>query len=327
MTSRYANHMYFWIVFFFLMFLSSGVKQESLSVRIILSFEYIAFLVVPVYVHFFVFDRFFYKKKYAFYVLSLIAILFGWGYILDNFFYGRHMEKTSLVSAMVMIFFMILISTSFKVLAESVKQRFLLQQIEAKQVQTELRLLKAQINPHFLFNTLNNLFGMARKQDPQTADGIAGLSHLMRYMIYESNVELISLEKEIKQIDRLIELQKLRFTKEDDIQIDFTSQGELENVQIPPMLLIPFVENAFKHGISLTTPSFVRIRLDVDEDKLEFLVSNSKHSRPEKKEEIGLGIGLKNVSRRLELLYPGKHELAISDGEKEFEVRLVLRGI
>jgi LytS/YehU family sensor histidine kinase len=168
---------------------------------------------------------------------------------------------------------------------------------------------------------------MARKQDPQTADGIAGLSHLMRYMIYESNVELINLEKEIQQINRLIELQKFRFTEDDDIQIDFATEGESANIQIPPMLLIPFVENAFKHGISLTTPSFVRIHLSVEDNILEFLVSNSRHTRPQKEEEAGLGIGLQNVSRRLELLYPGKHDLAISDGEKVFEVRLVLRDV
>lgn len=324
-TSRFAYHMYFWIFFFGLMFLSSGAKEESLAVRVVQSFEYIAFLIVPVYFHFFIFDRFFYKKKYALYVVFLVTVLLGWGYVVDRFFYQRYMDKGSLVSAIVMIFFMLLITTSFKVLADSVKQRFLMQQIEAKQVQTELRLLKAQINPHFLFNTLNNLFGMARKQDPHTADGIAGLSHLMRYMIYDSNVELISLEKEIQQINRLIELQKLRFTKDDDIQIDFAIDGEAVNVQIPPMLLIPFVENAFKHGISLVAPSFVRIHLNVDEDKLEFSVSNSKHSRSENKEETELGIGLQNVSRRLELLYPGNHELAISDGEKVFEVRLLLR--
>jgi two-component system LytT family sensor kinase len=326
-TSRIAYHVYFWLFFFGLMFLSSGAKKETLSVRIVQSLEYIAFLIVPVYIHFFNLNRFFYKKKYVLYVLSLITLLFGWGYLVNRFFYLRHMEKGSLASAIVMIFFMLLISTSFKVLADSVKQRFLMQQIEAKQVQTELRLLKAQINPHFLFNTLNNLFGMARKQDPQTADGISGLSHLMRYMIYESNVEFINLEKEIRQINRLIELQKLRFAKDDDIQIDFSIDGEVTKVQIPPMLLIPFVENAFKHGISLVAPSFVRIDLNVEKDKLEFSVSNSKHTRPENKEETGIGIGLKNVSRRLELLYPGNHELAISDGENVFEVRLVLRNI
>lgn len=326
-TSRFVYHVYFWIFFFGLMFLSSGTHSESYTVRALLSLEYIAFLIVPVYFHFFIFDRFFYKKKYMRYVLFLLAILIGWGYVMDRFLYQRISEKASLFSAMVAIFFILLITASFKVIAENVKQRFLLQQIEAKQIQTELRLLKAQINPHFLFNTLNNLFGMARKQDPQTADGIAGLSHLMRYMIYESNAEFISLEKEIRQIDRLIELQKLRFTKDDDIRIDFVTEGEASNVRIPPMLLIPFVENAFKHGISLTTPSFVRIRLDVESVKLEFSVSNSKHSRPEKKEEAGLGIGLQNVSRRLELLYPGKHELVISDEEDVFEVRLVLRSV
>ena len=326
-TSRIAYHLYFWIFFFGLTFLSSGAKKEILTDRIVQSLEYIAFLIVPVYIHFLILDRFFYKRKYVLYVLSLFTLLFGWGYLVNRFFYLRHMEKGSLASAIVMVFFILLISTSFKVLADSVKQRFLMQQIEAKQVQTELRLLKAQINPHFLFNTLNNLFGMARKQDPQTADGISGLSHLMRYMIYDSNVELISLKKEIQQIDRLIELQKLRFTKDDDIQINFAIDGEAAKVQIPPMLLIPFVENAFKHGISLVAPSFVRIYMNVSEDKLKFSVSNSKHSRSDNKDDIETGIGLKNVSRRLELLYPGKHELAISDGENVFEVRLVLRNI
>jgi two-component system LytT family sensor kinase len=323
-TSRVAYHVYFWLFFFGLMFLSSGTMEKSVTVRIIHSLEYIAFLIVPVYIHFFILDRFFYKKKFVIYILDLIVIVGGWGYIVDRFYYQRYMEKNNMAGAMVMVFFMLLITTSFKVLTDSVKQRFLMQQIEAKQVQTELRLLKAQINPHFLFNTLNNLFGMARKQDPQTADGISGLSHLMRYMIYESNVEFINLEKEIQQINRLIELQKLRFTQDDDIQINFSIDGEVSKVQIPPMLLIPFVENAFKHGISLVTPSYVRISLNLDKDKLEFSVKNSKHSRFENKEDIGEGIGLKNVSRRLELLYPEKHELAISDGEKEFEVRLVL---
>ena len=324
LTSRYANHIYFWLVFFGLMFLASGAGEESLSTRVIHSFEYIGFLVVPVYIHFFIFARFFYKKKYVLYVLSLVTILFGWGYFLDKFFYQRYMEKGNLTGAVVMIFFMLLISTSFKILAESIKQRFLLQQIEAKQIQTELRLLKTQINPHFLFNTLNNLFGMARKQDPQTADGIAGLSHLMRYMIYESNVEVISLAKEIRQIERLIELQKLRFTHEDDIRIDFVIEGEVANIEIPPMLLIPFVENAFKHGISLAAPSFVRIHMNADGNSLEFSVTNSKHARTEKKADAELGIGLQNVRRRLELLYPEKHKLAIADGEKVFEIHLVI---
>jgi two-component system LytT family sensor kinase len=323
-TSRVAYHVYFWLFFFGLMFLSSGTMEKSVTVRIIHSLEYIAFLIVPVFFHLFILDRFFYKKKFVIYILDLIVIVGGWGYIVDRFYYQRYMEKNNMAGAMVMVFFMLLITTSFKVLTDSVKQRFLMQQIEAKQVQTELRLLKAQINPHFLFNTLNNLFGMARKQDPQTADGISGLSHLMRYMIYESNVEFINLEKEIQQINRLIELQKLRFTQDDDIQINFSIDGEVSKVQTPPMLLIPFVENAFKHGISLVTPSYVRISLNLDKDKLEFSVKNSKHSRFENKEDIGEGIGLKNVSRRLELLYPEKHELAISDGEKEFEVRLVL---
>jgi LytS/YehU family sensor histidine kinase len=137
-------------------------------------------------------------------------------------------------------------------------------------------------------------------------------------------VEVISLAKEIRQIERLIELQKLRFTHEDDIRIDFVIEGEVGNIEIPPMLLIPFVENAFKHGISLAAPSFVRIHMNAGGDSLEFSVTNSKHARTEKKADAELEIGLQNVRRRLELLYPEKHELTIADGEKVFEVRLVI---
>jgi LytS/YehU family sensor histidine kinase len=210
---------------------------------------------------------------------------------------------------------------------DSTRQRFLLQEIQAKQVETELDLLKTQIHPHFLFNTLNNLFGMARKGDAATADGISRLSHLMRYMIYDSSVDKIDLEKEIDQIQRLIELHKLRFAAEDDIAIDFKIEGKTEDIRIPPMLLIPFVENAFKHGISLKQPSFVRMALVSGIGGLQFSVENSVHPRTRDDEDPVAGVGLQNVRRRLELLYPDSHELAVRITDTSYAVELRIENV
>ena len=198
-------------------------------------------------------------------------------------------------------------------------------EIESNRLQAELNSLKAQINPHFLFNTLNNIYSYSLFKSEKTPEMILKLSGLMNYIIYECQADQVALSKEIDFINNYMELEKMRV--EDSLEIKVDIQDSQADFSIAPLLFVPFLENAFKHGISLATPSFVRIHLNVDEDKLEFSVSNSKHSRSENKEEEGLGIGLQNVNRRLELLYPGKHELAISDGEKVFEVRLVLRNV
>jgi len=144
-------------------------------------------------------------------------------------------------------------------------------------------------------------------------------------MIYESNVDRINLEKEIHQIKRLIELQKLRFSKDDAIDIDFQTEGDTKKVQIPPMLLIPFVENAFKHGISIKTPSFINIHLSAQDDGLQFSIRNSIHVRRGEREMNNSGLGLQNVKRRLELLYPNSHELTTHKSGDTFEVNLTLK--
>jgi LytS/YehU family sensor histidine kinase len=172
---------------------------------------------------------------------------------------------------------------------------------------------------------LNNLFGLAQRQEKGTADGIAQLSHLMRYMIYDSNVDKIDLGKEIHQIQRLIKLQKLRFSNDDNISIDFQIEGDVNAVKIPPMFLIPFVENAFKHGISCCEPSFLKIDLRIEESNLHFSVRNSVHINKSHKDDLDSGIGLRNIRRRLELLYPDSHELIIQKEEKIFKIELYLK--
>jgi LytS/YehU family sensor histidine kinase len=296
----------------------------TLSTKAMTGLRIVLLGLFPVYFHFFVLEKFFYRKKYAIYAALFIPTVILYIYLFTLFSASVFDEKFDYYSSAAFVFFIVLISTSLKVVKRSISERFLLQEIKAKQVQTELELLKTQINPHFLFNTLNNLYGMARKQEKATADGIARLSHLMRYMIYDSKVDRISLDKEINQIKRLIELQKLRFSKEDKIDIDFKIEGRTKSVLIPPMLMIPFVENAFKHGISLKVPSFIHIQLKVEPEILQLSIRNSCHDTLSRKNEFNSGIGLQNVKRRLELLYPNSHELSTHKTGDVYEVKLVL---
>jgi two-component system, LytTR family, sensor kinase len=191
----------------------------------------------------------------------------------------------------------------------------------------DLQFLRSQINPHFLFNALNTLYGTALKENAEhTAKGIQKLGDMMRFMLYENNLDFISLNKEIDYLKNYIALQKLRTQSSPDIIVEDNIDEAKCNRTIAPMLLIPFVENAFKHGISLKEKSWVNIRFQCAETIIFFEVRNSIHKRIEADtEKDKSGIGLKNVAERLKLLYPGKHELNVSENGGEFTIQLVLK--
>ena len=215
------------------------------------------------------------------------------------------------------------LAMGYFVLSEWVKSEKYKMELKQEKLQMELDFLKSQVNPHFIFNTLNNLFASARKNhDEQTAKGIAKLSGLMRYMLYEANVESIMLEKEIEYLQNYIILQKMRFNQDDDIDIEMKINGCPQGLKIAPMILIPFVENAFKYGISLKEHSYIAITFQIYSDKLIFTVENSIN-KP-KLRQVNSGVGLKNAKRRLELLYNKKHDLEFSETAGKFKVKLQL---
>ncbi|MEO7536327.1 MAG: histidine kinase [Ferruginibacter sp.] len=190
-----------------------------------------------------------------------------------------------------------------------------------------LQFLRSQINPHFLFNALNTLYGTALKENSEhTAEGIQKLGDMMRFMLHENNLDFISMDKEIDYLKNYIALQKLRTQSSPDILIEDNIDEAKCNRTIAPMLLIPFVENAFKHGISLKEKSWIYIKLECAETIISFEVRNSIHTRVEEDiEKDKTGIGLKNVAERLKLLYPEKHELNVSEDKNEFIVTLIIR--
>lgn len=183
-------------------------------------------------------------------------------------------------------------------------------ELAAVQLDTEIKFLKSQVNPHFLFNTLNNLFSMALKEGKgDLADRIAKLSNMMRYMLYESN-DNVSLDKEINCMNDYIELHRMRYAPgEIEVSFQHPDPAAVAAVQVAPMLFIPFLENAFKHGVAIGQKSYIALDISVSQEKLIFTCENIDHSAITKLPEKKGGIGLQNVKRRLELLYPGRHTL------------------
>lgn len=195
-------------------------------------------------------------------------------------------------------------------------------EMENEKLIAELNFLKAQINPHFLFNTLNNLYYLAYSKSENTTEVIAKLSQMMRYMIYDSNHPKVLLSKEIEYMQSYISLERMRLNNQIPIQFDI--EGNVENVWITPLIFITFLENAFKHGVSNNNPdAWVNISIQLDGKECIYTVKNSK---PTVKNETGekSGIGLQNVKRRLALSYPEKHQLEIEDGMNVYRVQLNL---
>ncbi|MEJ7644739.1 MAG: histidine kinase [Chryseolinea sp.] len=195
---------------------------------------------------------------------------------------------------------------------------------ETESLKSELALLRSQVSPHFMFNVLNNLVSLARKKSDQLEPVIIQLSHLMRYMLYDSGEKRVSLKDEIDYLQSYIDLQKLRFGN--DVPVAFDKNINSSTLPIEPMLLIPFVENAFKHGVGIIRSPQIIIHLSVENNILLFTVKN-KFTETVETKDANSGIGIQNVRRRLDLLYKNMHWLTIhgADGWFVVELKLILK--
>ena len=194
-------------------------------------------------------------------------------------------------------------------------------QTEKERSDAELSYLKAQINPHFLFNTLNSIYSLAIVKSDNVASSIVKLSNMMRYVLSESSNDLVSLEKEIEYIQNYIELQQLRFGN--FIHLECSITGDQKNKNIAPLILIAFIENAYKHGVNAEENSIIKIKIEILKDQLFLSVKNNKVF-VQRSEELKSGLGVENTKNRLQHIYPGKHILIINDTEKEYSVSLTL---
>ncbi|MCE7991192.1 MAG: histidine kinase [Roseivirga sp.] len=214
--------------------------------------------------------------------------------------------------------FVLFLSLGYSSLRDKKENALLREKLKEEKLVAELKYLKSQVNPHFLFNTLNNIYSLVRKhEDPKAAESVARLGRLMRYMIYESNADTVALQKELDYLNDFIDLEKVRLHDQEKVsfQVDLNqSTGH----QIAPMLLIPFVENAFKHGRE--SPRIL-IDITLEQNLLTLLVENTPSTLAQQATEKG--IGLENVKKRLELLYPGRYALTVEEADM-YSVKLEL---
>jgi sensor histidine kinase YesM len=204
----------------------------------------------------------------------------------------------------------LLVALSYALLKYWMQNEKLKRVLLEEKLSTEMAFLKSKINPHFLFNVLNSFYAKSLKHDvPELADGIAKLAELMRYMVYETNADQVILEKEIHHLKNFIQVYQLRIAEEDDVMINFFIKGDVKSVKISPMMLIPFVENAIKHGIVPNTKSVIDISIEINQNKLYFEVTNTVHGLANGIADESSGFGLDNLKKRLSVLYPNAHTL------------------
>lgn len=192
-------------------------------------------------------------------------------------------------------------------------------ELEKQHLATELSLLKNQISPHFFFNTLNNIYALTEIDTGASQQSILKLSRLMRYLLYETDHEATPLKREIEFLNDYIDLMRLRLS--DKVAVSVTMPSTCENVEIPPLLFIPFVENAFKHGISYREPSFIHIAMECQSDGIHFRCANSRFN-DNKNDNLAGGIGLENARKRLDLIYGSNHRLQVDASASEYVVTL-----
>ncbi len=196
------------------------------------------------------------------------------------------------------------------------------EELQQKNFETELALVKSQLNPHFLFNTINNIDVLIEKDAVKASAYLNKLSDIMRFMLYETKTENIPLEKELTYISKYIDLQKIRNSNTEFVQFD--TSGDAGDLSIAPMLFVPFIENAFKHAANKKKQHAIIIRIDISGDTIHFFCKNDATDNPLNKEEAG-GLGNELIAKRLDLLYPGKHLLDISRTEDEYTVSLTIQ--
>ncbi|MDB5119418.1 MAG: histidine kinase [Sphingobacteriales bacterium] len=264
-----------------------------------------------------------YRKKYLPYVLSLIALFFIMMLYHAALFPIFGPIKFNFLAASTHNIFAFIItitaSTAYKAISDKSEEDARTNEMLKENLKTEVSFLRSQISPHFIFNVLNNIVALVRLKSDELEPTVMKLSALMQYMLYETDKK-VSLQSEILYLENYIELQKQRFG--DFIKISTSFKIPSENFTIEPMLLICFVENAFKHGEGLIQDPMINIELHCDNNKLYFNVQNKYNDLDNGPKDKTSGIGLVNVRRRLDLLYPGKHNLVINQSEGFFYVLL-----
>ncbi|MCC7466488.1 MAG: histidine kinase [Saprospiraceae bacterium] len=225
--------------------------------------------------------------------------------------------------SLVHVFLAAALGTGYALVRHTLGEEKSKQEVQQERLKSELAFLRSQISPHFIFNVLNSIVYLIRSKSEQAENVTLQLSALMRYMLYENGDTHVALEKELGYLKNYVELQRVRFGEDVDIRLNI--RGDVGSQSIEPMLLIPFVENAFKHGVGLVQNPIIDIALEVAPKVMHFTVRNKITPDSIENKDQNSGIGLQNIRRRLELLYPNQHMLSISEADGYFNITLSLQ--
>lgn len=323
----------FWIIAFLLL-ISMSYGKSNLSYAVITEAVNILFYLFIVYFNlYYLIPNYLHKEKYIIYIGSILLLSILITPIKLALLYILYSGMPDIQASIVLnrnlyflvSFSIIAISTIWQIIIDWLKSESSRKELQTKNMQSELKFLKSQINPHFLFNTLNNLYALTLKKSDLAPEIVLKLSEIMRYMLYECNEKRVFLRNELNYIQNYLDLEKLRQGQK--VTINFTVKGNPDQLLVAPLIFTPFLENSFKHGLSnILDQGFVNIFLEIKDENILFLIENSKTEKmPQKQHAISGGIGLVNVKQRLELIYPNQYELIIDNSPTVYSVTLKIK--
>jgi len=333
-NNRIYYHSFFWLTYFtYRVLLYGDIKNTYENVAYVQALEIIVKIAVVYFILYFLKPLFFNPGKYLYFAaLVLLAVLLasvGQVFIIKlcvnlgiyapfpiNTFPPMH----KFFSVMGHINWIVMVTFIIKVVKDAYQNIQINSELQKEKLETELQFLKNQVNPHFFFNTLNNLYALTLRKSNEASQVVLKLSDLMSYMIYETKNDKVLLSKELKYLNDYIELEKLRYG--DYLSVDVKLEGKIDTQLVAPLIFVPFIENAFKHGVAKGAKNnSITIYFNVKQNQIEFICNNDIN----KKTNLpASGIGLSNVKRRLELLYANSHQLSITNNENRFIVHLKL---
>ncbi len=329
-------HLVFWAVSFYILLNNHASSSELSAIDYIYTALYLIAPVIAVYVNFyFLIPRFFQKGKYIIYILSFAVMVFlslgihsfSFNVLTDllfkNYYIISYLDTWQIIRTVIIFLGITTLGHLSQSWFELFESKAKLQEVEKEKALFQLESLRAQINPHFLFNSLNSIYSLALKNSGQTPGIILKLSDVLRYVIYESNEESVELAKELEFIGNYIELQKLRTHVAEVVR--FTVNGESGRIRVAPLIFIVFIENAFKHGLKGDiTNQFINIIFNITQENIEFISENNTGKGSSIRNEDNGGVGLENVKKRLDLMYPGNYSLEINQSREKYSLHLTI---
>ncbi|WP_119080205.1 sensor histidine kinase [Chitinophaga alhagiae] len=327
------HHVLFWLAFFVVWLTLRIDDYPDVRPTVLAGLLKVLSLAAAVYfTNYALIPRYLYTKRYFAFLLAFTALVFITGFIVIKLLdlilqpyassithWPNQTLNSQLYDVYIPLFFMVGAAAGIKFYIDQLRTLNRLQNALRASAEQELQYLRSQINPHSLFNSLNTIYFLIDKENREARETLMKFSELLRYQLYECNTEKISIEKEVLYLRNYVAIQRLRHGEQ--YQIQFDSAPDVKDFSIAPLLLVPFIENAFKHVSSHLSPNFIHIRMHMNEGRFLLSVQNTRENKPA---GTNGGIGLVNVKRRLELLYPGKHLLQIQNGGELYSVTLNL---